>query len=362
VLICFLVSGMFIVDEKQVAVHSRFGEQRGAPRPPGLHWGLPYPIDQVVRVSTAPKMLKIEDFWLRLREEDKTKNLDELNARSGGLDPATEGALVTGDKAIWHASFKVQYKVPVAGANDFVRNVKDEEALLRVAIKEAAVAEAARMRTEEVWKKPASLAEAVKARAQRELDTLSSGIQLDNVAVPESHYPLQTNAEFLAVNTAENRKQTVINDAQSERQKKLNGMAGAAWSDINAEIEKLDQVKEDAERDTIIARVGELLATKATGEAGGKIKLAQRDREKIVNDTLAEKAQFEALLEPYKRNPELMRLRLSQLMRDDLFGGKGVSKWVLPPNDKQIVLWLGIDPKEIAEREQARLLRVTKGR
>ncbi len=363
VVICFLGSGAFIVDEKEVAVHSTFGKPDPSPCRPGLHWGWPYPIDQIVRVSTAPKTLEVEDFWLRLRDVDKTKPLDQLSPRGPGLDPAIDGALLTADRAIMHASFKVQYKVPEASANDYVTNVRNEEELLHTVVKQAAVAEAARTTAEVVWRYPGELAEAIKTRAQRQLDALKSGIQVENVSTDNSHYPLQTAAEFLAVNDAENRQRATINEANTARENKLNGVAGAAWEKIDAEIKKFDNVKDEAGRQKLFDNIGKLLVDDAMGEAGGKIQLARRDREQIVNDMRAEVSEFDALREQYKRNPELLRLRLSQMMREQLFANKGVSKWVLPPgDDKQIVLWLSKDPKELAQQERDRMEQITKGK
>lgn len=364
VVVFFLGSGVFMVDERQVAVVSRFGAmEEGEARGPGFQWALPYPIDEVTRVSTAPETLTVEDFWLKLNEQDRNKPLDQLIARANSLDPATDGALLTADRAIMHALFKIQYKIPPNKAKDYVRNVVDRQQLVASVIKQAAVAEAARTTAEVVWREPDHLAQAVMARAQRYLEEeLKSGIQLENVSIPKSHYPLQAATEFLAVNTAENRKRELINEAQSEREKKLNGMAGAAWEKINGEVEKLDQVKTDAERDEIIRKIGHLLATEATGEAGGRIKKAESQRETIVNNTIVEVSQFEAVREQYRRNPDLVRRQLGQYMREALFASKDVAKWILPEGEKNLVMWLNKDPKEIAEQEKARMEARTRGR
>ncbi len=355
VLAVFLGSGAFIVDEKQVVVRSTFGKQHRDVCRPGLHWGWPFPIDQIDRVSTAPRITKVEDFWLRLREEEKARGLDQLGARGTSLNPAVDGALLTADAALWHASFEVQYRIPEANANDFVRNVRDVERLMGSVIKQAAVAEAARTPAKVFWLSPSTLTAGIKTRAQAQFDALETGIQIENVASPDSHYPLQTSLEFLAVNTAENKQRELINEANTERENKLNGIAGRAWQEIQSEIEKFEQVKEESERGAIFKNISKLLVDDAMGEAGGKVQLARRDREGIVNDTLAEVSQFNALREEYKRNPVLVRLRLSQMMRDRLFANKGVVKWVLPPDDKNVVLWLSKDPKETAEETRRRM-------
>ena len=363
VVVAFLLSGVFIVDEREVAVVTRFGVQTGEVRKPGLQWALPYPIDEVTRVSTATKLIRVEDFWLTLREEEKSKPLEQLSPRTAGLDPAVDGALLTADRFIMHASFRVQYRMPEATAIDYVRNVRNDEELVRSVIKQAAVAEAARTPAEVVWRDPAQLASQVQTRAQKILEEeLHSGIQIENVVIPQSHYPLQTAEEFLAVNTAEARRTELINEAQSEREKKLNGIAGSAWQKLNAEIEKLDQVESEAEREELIRKIGAILATEATGEAGGKMRLAQRDREQIVNSALAEVSQFEAVFDEYRRNPELVRMQLGQSMRQALFKNQDVVKWILPTGAKQLVFWLNKDPKEVAAQEKARIEALTKGK
>lgn len=359
----FLFSGVFMVDEREVAVLTTFGKPKGEVRKPGLHWAWPYPIDEVIRVSTTSREVEVFDFWLKLNETEKHKARDQLRAKTSGLNPAVDGALITADQAIMHASFWVQYTVPPENAIDYVANVEDDKALVKTVIKQAAVAEAARTAADVVWRHPTHLAHAVRLRAQRHLDEeLNAGILLEDVAIPESHYPLQAAPQFLAVNNAESRKRELINEAQAERERLLNGIAGTAWEKIHAEIEKLDLVENDQEREEIIGTIRTLMANEATGEVGGKIRLAQRDRERIINDTLVEVRQFEAVLDQYRRNPDLVRLQLNQAMRQRLFTNEEVIKWVLPPGSKQLVFWLNKDPKETAEAERTRMEKITGNR
>ena len=48
--IAFLFSGVMIVDQREVAVISRFGRLTGEPREPGFRLAWPYPIDEQIRV------------------------------------------------------------------------------------------------------------------------------------------------------------------------------------------------------------------------------------------------------------------------------------------------------------------------
>ncbi|NLX23201.1 MAG: hypothetical protein GXY55_16240 [Phycisphaerae bacterium] len=375
--VIFLLSGLVCVDQSEVVVLSRFGRLVGDAREPGLHFAWPSPVDEQIRVSTSLRTLAVDAFWLELSEQDKTRSLSELDPRGSGLDPAVDGALLTGDRAIMHLLLNVQYRVnnevrvranetdPERQISDvmlFVRNVSHEEDLLRSVIQNAAVAEASRTTADVVWKDASRLAAAIQGRAQQVLDRLETGIALDKVAAEQSYFPLQAREEFLGVSTAENHKRQLINEAESERAKKLLGIAGPAWEALSEEIEKLDQSSAEDEREGVIRRIEEILETQATGEAGGMIRLAQRDREKIVADVLAEVSRFEAYLPEYKAGPDLVRRQLQAAMLEKLFGQPGVVKWVLPAGDKELVLTLNKDPEEIREAERERMRKKTGAR
>jgi len=353
--IIFLLSGVVIVDEKEVVVLARFGRQVATLKP-GLRVALPYPIHEQIHVSTAQKRLSVDTFWLRIRDKDKAKDLSNLDARGTALDPAVDGALLTGDRAIMHLLFTAEYRI--ISATNYVTNVGDEEReqdLLRVVLQNAAVAEAARATADLVWKDARTLASHIKTRAQRRLDVLESGIMLDDVIADKSYFPLQTKRQFLGVSNAENRKRELINEADSERTKKLLGVAGAAWVDLSNQIDRLDQVADGPERDAVIREIEDILLNRAAGEAGRKIALARRDRAKIISDAKAEARRFEAVLEAYRRNPELVYKRLRQQMRNKIFQASGVVKWLLPAGDKNIVLWLGLDPAQIRQAHRERI-------
>jgi len=358
--IIFMFSGMVMVDEKEVVVLTRFGKQVGAPLKPGLHFALPWPIHEQIRVSTAQKRQSVDTFWLRIADKDIGKDLSALSPRGSNLDPARDGALLTGDRAIMHLLFTAEYRI--TSATDFVMNIEDaerEKELLQAILQNAAVAETARTTADLVWKDASTLANRIKTRAQKRLDLLESGIVLDDVIADKSYFPLQTKWQFLMVSNAENRKRELINSADSERTKKLLGVAGPAWVDLSNLIDRLDQVEVGPKRDEVIRQIEEILLTRAAGEAGRTIELARRDRAKIISDAKAEASRFEAVLAEYRRNPELVYKRLRQQMRNKVFAASGVVKWLLPAGDKNIGLWLGIDPAQIRQAQRERIEKKT---
>lgn len=359
VVVFFLFSNVFIVDQTQKGVVARFGEHYGPVRDPGLHFALPYPIDEIIKVTTSPKTMKVDSFWLVLRDKEKARDLSSLSSRGKSLDPAKEGALLTGDKAIMHVLLHVQYRINKA--KEFVQNVGndgDEGPLLQAVLKNAAVAEAARITADVIWRDAGYLADLVKGHAQKTLDAMQTGLLLENVSGEKSYFPLQVKNAFLSVSDAENKKIQLINEANGERVKILNAVAGEAWKALNDEIEKFDHVPDGAERVAVMAKIEDILMSDATGEAGSIIRLAERDRDAIIAGAQGEVSQFEQLLAEYRRNPELFVKRFRQSMLGELYTQPGVTKYILPEGQKQIGLWINQDPEAIREAQREHMKRL----
>lgn len=363
-IILFVFSGVFIVDrDKNMAVQLRFGRVVDMYRE-GIHWAWPYPIDEVLEVPIATETVMLDSFWMIISEADKGKDLSDLFARAGGLEPGVDGALLTGDRAIMHLLAQAQYRI--TDADLYVRNIVmrpdrgPEKDLIKVVLKNACVSTAARTTSDMIWKDTSSIGAEVASRAQSLLDRMQVGISLDKVDIAQSYYPLQVKDAVDNVTTAMNALNQVVQKAYADRQKTLNEAAGEAWKDLWDEIEKLDQVGDAQEHERIIASIGELLTSKAAGRAGRRIQEARQQREQIVLATLARQNEFEALYDQYKQNPALFRQRLLVEGLKDVFAQAGVTKWMLPGGEnKQLDLWLNPDPVEFKQAEEARVRKET---
>jgi len=300
----------------------------------------------------------LDPFWLQINPQDQGRPLSDLAPREQGLDPAIDGALLTGDKAIMHLLAQAQYRI--TDADLYIRNVvydgnRDaEKELLTAVLKNACVASAARTTADTIWKDTGSMAAEVKSRAQAALDRMGAGITLDKVDVPNSYYPLQVKGAVDSVTAAMNSAQRTVKRAEEERQKTLNEAAGGSWEKLWEEIQALDQQPAGPEQNETLARIGNLLVTQAAGKAGARIQEARQRSEQIVQLAQARQQQFDALYEQYKLNPRLFRQRLLAEGLKDLFASPGVTKWVLPPGDnKQIDVWLNKDPVEFKQAQEA---------
>lgn len=132
----FLFSGVFTVEQNEVAVRTSFGRINGdgiaggaevltSEGGPYFRW--PRPIGEVYFVPTTERTLRLDDsFVFRTGPRDVGRRLSELNA-GNTLDPAVDGSLLTGDRSIVHARYEVRYKVLPQDAADFVRNVAGPE-------------------------------------------------------------------------------------------------------------------------------------------------------------------------------------------------------------------------------------------
>lgn len=357
--IVYLFSGLFIVDrDKEVVVQLRFGKQINTYRD-GIHWSLPYPIDELIEVPVSMDTLMLDAFWLQIKDTERGRPLSELMARGDGLDPAVDGALLTGDRGIMHLLTQAQYRI--TDAQQYVRNVilwgndrTAEKELLKAVLKNACVASAARTTAEVISKDPSTMVSGVKTRAQEMLDHLGTGITLDKVDVAQSWYPLQVQPSVDAVTNAMNTKQQAIQTAYGERQKILNEAAGRIWEDLWNAIQELDQKATDQERAEVLSRIETLLTAQSSGKAGQRIQEARQQREQIVLSTLARQKAFLALLEEHRKNPTLLRQRLLAEGLKDLFAQPGVTKWMLPAGEnKQLDLWLNPDPVEFKKAQEA---------
>jgi len=355
VVIFFVFSGLKSVKQETVLVRWRLGRHNAVLKP-GLHLSYPYPIDELIKVKTAPQTLKITDFWLTLRDKDAGTDLSDLKATTPSLDPARDGALLTGDRALMHVLLSVQYRI--SEPEKFVYRVINERTsddepdgqnLLRPIIRNAAVAEAARTTRNVVWQNPDKLATRIHVRAQKELTRLQTGITLETVDAEKSHYPLQVKDGFLSVINAEARGEELRQDAKKQREEILKSAAGTAWKPIYGQIRKLDQTTVPAEQQMIFDEIKRSLKEDAKGEARRIIELAKGRRNRIEDEAEERVSKFNALLTEYRKSPNLVRQREIQAMLRTLFANTGVNKWLMPSG--KLVLYLNEDPVQLREAD-----------
>jgi membrane protease subunit HflK len=181
VVLIWLGTGFYIVQEGQQAVITRFGKFKGAERGitgAGFNWRMPYPIErhEVVRVS-------------QLRSVEVGRN---SVAQSTGL---RDSSMLTQDENIVDVRFVVQYRLKDS-AEYLFNNVEPDQAVIQAA--ESAIREVVGKGTMNVVlneKREAIAGDIVKS-IQAQLDLYKTGILISSVNIQNVQPPEQVQAAF----------------------------------------------------------------------------------------------------------------------------------------------------------------------
>lgn len=358
--VLFLASGAFIVEQNEEALVLRWGEPVGGVHEAGAHWAFPYPIDRVLKLPVKQSStMAVNSHWLHLKDSEVGQRLDQL-MRSGGLDPTHDGALLTGDKGLVHIQWRLTYRIE--DLESFVRTVSDDDLgkadeLITKVLEKAAVRVAGEFTTEDATRKRLSdLRDAVRVAVNEDLRELASGIEVETVEIPVSTPPIQTRSAFDEVSRAENKKQTTIREAEQTARDRLNQLAGTAYPALIAVLDKIDAAEGDAARlEPLHKQLEQLIEFEASGRVGATMREAKGHYTAVVQKTRADLEQYQALLAEYKSQPELLRARLWHDARRMLFRSPEITKIYRPPGT-EFVIRVGVDPKKRERQEREQIL------
>ena len=292
--LAYVFSGLIIVRSEEVAVVLRFGALAGgtpatALLHPGLHFTLPRPMDEVVRVKIK-KVYELEIYDLHYR---RPGDPGAERSRRKTIDPVLEGYALTGDHNVVQVDMVARYQVddPVA----FALHQASPERLLRDAIMAATVRTMGEVEVDSVLSEGRSqFVIQVVQRAQDRLYRAVSGLALVSVEVTDLAPPRQVQAEFEQVQNAFIDMETQVKEAQKLREEEV-PLAKASR----------DQALREAQ-----GYAAELLA-QARGDAG------------MWRDLYAE----------YRKNPQVVRDRLYLEAIEASLPRSGRIRFVPPPAD-----------------------------
>ena len=285
--ILYAVSGITVVNPDEAAVVLRWGRLVGATpalqeHGPGLLFGFPRPIDQVVRVPVK------HVYEVAVRTLD---SVEEAIESGSTLDPLTQGYALTADHNVVHVAMVARYRVRDAAEWAFYgANAED---VLRVEVTGAMVRSIGEMGVDRVLADGRKdLIATATRRAQAGLDASHAGLELSSLELTRLAPPTSLVADFDAVQSAfisaETRKkeaqafaETVVPRARAETDAALQAARGASDADQAA----------------------------ANGDA----------------------AAFALLTHEYQANPAVMRERLYRDAVERALGGAGTIRWVPPP-------------------------------
>jgi modulator of FtsH protease HflK len=263
----FLGTSVFIVDQTEQAVITRFGRFIGI-REPGLHVKLPFGIDRNYTVNV--RTVQTEEFGFR-------------TTRSGTYpsysNQANESVMLTGDLNIVDVEWIIQYRVVDPKA--WIFNVNERRATIRDVSRSA-------------------INTLVGDRAIMDIMGIErSAIENEALAIMNDRF-----SEYgLGIDVIAVKLQNVTPPSGVQE----------AFEDVNKAMQDLERLINEGQQ------VYNEEIPKARGEAEKTIQIAQGYATERVNKANGDVARFNSVYEEYRRAPEVTRQRLYYEMIEEVF-------------------------------------------
>jgi len=295
VLTCF-----YTVQPEGQAVVKRFGRVSSI-TPPGLHFKLPFGIDRVTFVPTE-RVLK-EEFGFRTTDTSGQTVYDKSRFRD-------ESLMLTGDLNVIDVEWVVQYRVSdpdkyLHMARDPTRTLRDiSEAVMRQIV-------GSRVGSTVLTEGRVEIAASARDEMQEILEHLDVGIRIVTVEMQDVTPPDTVKPAFNEVNEAEQERERLINEAERRRNKVI---------------------------------------PLAEGEAKQVIEEALGYEAERVNRAEGDVSRFLAILEEYRKVPQVTRQRLYLEMIDDVLPRVG-RVYIIEKGQAGPIPLLNLDPPPLTGRK-----------
>jgi len=271
----------FTVKPNQLGVVLRFGEFVRQ-EPPGLHFRLPYPIEEVLLPDVTA------------RRESRI-GMDGITGR-GGRESATESLMLTGDEnivdiefvVIWRIKSAENYLFAIQNPTTTVKEV-GESAMREIVGKSdiQPILTGARQKTET----------AVQELMQATLDSYKAGVEITQVQLQKVDPPIKVISAFRDVQAARADQERLQNEARAYANR---------------------------------------IVPEARGEAERILQGAQAYREQTVAEATGQASRFEKVYDEYRKAPNLTRQRMFIETMEKVFSG--TDKIILDQNGGQGVV------------------------
>jgi membrane protease subunit HflK len=273
----FLGSGLFTVREGERAIKLRLGKPVGEGEKqllgPGLHWSLPYPIEEYQKIPiTEIQSVTSTIGWYNVTPEQELAGTEPFPTAS--LNPVSEGYLLTADANIVHSRATVQYRIanPIGYVFDFV----NASNAVQNALDNALLWTAARFTVDEILTRDViGFTEAVRKRLNQLIEEQALGVVVEQCTV-RSLPPRYLKDAFAGVLRAEVNRNKTLDEARSYENQVL---------------------------------------SRASADAQSRIDAAESDRARLVAEVSSRAEQFLELLPKFRQNPELfVQQRLTETL------------------------------------------------
>lgn len=372
-LVAYIASGIFTVNTGEQGLIVRLGKLRAATPDgdlvfrQGLHWALPDPFDEKIRISGQTHALQIATFTIR-RDADDKRPLSETIQPVGELQPGRDGAMLSGDRNLSHGLWTIYYRI--VDADRFVQNVGERpeavEPVLRRLSENAIVQAAAERPIDEIIRTGIdTLRDDVTSRIRQALAALDTGVEIDKIDA-ETIEPGVVRQAFRMVTDAQNERQLLIERAYERRNEILAQTAGSRER-YEGLLDLINQYgaaqaagADQARLDDLLAKIDERLE-----EAGGEVAVNLQDARSRSNEIREKlRREFEAFREyreAFRQHPLLTVTRLWTAMREAVLSSRQNEIIFISPYEDEIEIHINKDPQRVIEAERERYRRQMTG-
>jgi membrane protease subunit HflK len=261
-LIFGLITSIFTVEAESEGVILRFGKAQPDKVMPGLHFKLPFGIDDVY-VLPVKRQLK-QEYGFATEDGTNSAQFTDRHFRD------RERSMVTGDLNAAEVEWIIQYRISdpekylfkVHDPEGTLRNIS--ESVMRTIVGDRTVDEVITVGRQEIEEDAMLLLRDL-------VDKYELGIGIDQIQLKNVNPPLPVQASFNEVNQAEQEKARMINEAQGQ---------------YNKEVYVAEGVKDQ------------------------NIEAAEGYALKRVNEAEGDAARFKAVLQEFEKAPEITKTRL----------------------------------------------------
>lgn len=376
--VLFLGSGFQTIGASERGVKTAFGKVTASDVLPGSVWNWPYPVGEVVRVSTAQQVVTLWDsFYPKLTREQELRPREQLVNIKPTLKPGVDGSLITADGNIAHTRWEIAYRVDrVAQYIDHIYQ-PDEQRIVRAAVERGVVRAVAEIEIDSLLKQVASseegasgstgaLSSRVRSIAQETLDQIGSGIEIEEVILTDKMAPLPVYKKFNEVTTASSRAAQQREQAAQFKLSALNSAAGLAHGVLLREINDYERAIEtdDTElAESILTRIHSIIDGEIVDDNGRKVSVsgdvttiineAKQHRTNVIAEARSSATTFAAKLESYRENPDVFLANELRIAWES-FNNNALAEIAILPESTDLSIVLNRDPDIVKELEKAR--------
>ena len=205
ILLIGVMSSFYTVEPDEEAVVLRFGKYTGVPKPPGLHFKIPFGIDKVIKVQT--KRVLQEEFGFRTA----SNRYSRTSYSQSNFD--IESLMLTGDLNVADVEWVVQFQISdpynfLFKTNSPLINIRDvSESIMRRVVGDRTVTEVLTTGRKEISSEARVLVQEV-------LDKYEMGVNVVTVKLQDVNPPDTVKPSFNEVNEAKQEQEKAINQAE----------------------------------------------------------------------------------------------------------------------------------------------------